>query len=72
MAITILGQHISLIRPKLITKPLVTKRGSATRASRPKKVKLSLADKLSIARSMGYALANANFVCNTHNKQQEV
>ena len=58
MAITILGEHITVIRPFRIAKPIVSKRGSATRASRPKEVKLTLQQKLEIARQMGFTLAN--------------
>jgi hypothetical protein len=57
MAVTILGQKISLIRPSRISRPIVAKRGSAVRASRPKVIELTPAQKLEIAHSMGFQLA---------------
>ena len=57
MAITILGEHITVIRPTIARVPQVPVAGSKTRATRPKTVKLTWQQKLEIARQMGFQLA---------------
>lgn len=54
MSITILGQHISLIRPERINKPIVSK-SPKRRASKPKTIEHSLQDLIRIAQEMGYS-----------------
>jgi len=53
MSITILGQHISLIRPERINKPLVPKK-HRDYSSRPKTIKHTVQDLIRIAQEMGY------------------
>ena len=53
MSITILGQHISLIRPERINKLRVPKK-HRDYSSRPKTIKHTVQDLIRIAQEMGY------------------
>jgi len=56
MSVSILGEHISLIRPERVPKPFVDKYAIwNVRKPRRKTIRLSVQDKISLSALMGYA-----------------
>jgi len=62
--ITLLGEHIDLVRPKRITKPLTDGAWKCKRATKVRTINLSHADKQRIANELGYNLSIRKELCN--------